>query len=336
MDLAAAIKLSEDSAVYNRAPKNSKMAIAKVPNKLHEIRIGTVNQPVSVANGKKPVDVFVSLLPSDGGTIAGGRINAFDVAVMDAVDAIYEENRTSSGCVMTEAEIFRVLIGKPGANLIPTEKQRRSIQESMLKLSTTVARLEFSQQARLHRLHKEGPVERGGPLVMASWGVDVVNGNLIKTYHVSDRPILYAYAGLFNQIKTFPPRIRNVPVSNTRLLISLRDILLRFIFSISGRGFKNNGLTWDEIFSRMPDKLTRADKARLRSAASAMLGYWEKENLIGGFSFEKKPGDARGKEYKVIIRPPESPKPPKKKDAPELPAALPPVTADPPAGGRSE
>lgn len=305
--LADAMGIQTPTA-YNHSPKEGKVALSKVSQKLGALTFGQ-RVEVEVARGgkkKEPVYAPVILVWKGEARPPAAALDAYDRAVINAVATLYKSSPTGT---MTAAEIFRAITGDNTGGK-PNPRQLQDVRDSMSKLRFTEITIDARAQNELYGIQAEAILKKNA--IYAEEGRFRVNGTETTAYKILAEPVLHTYAAAYKQIRTVPQEVKRISpvdpktgqpregaaISNTRKNICLKEILLHYVLALQGRNFRGNGLKWETIFLEMGLEATsRTEAARIRDTARAILEYWRAIGFIDSFSFVQE----KGREHKLVV-----------------------------------
>lgn len=183
--------------------------------------------------------------------------------------------------------IFSHITGSDG-RAQPSEKMRRAIKDSIIKISSPWIRIDVeSVNSAFHYGNGKKKIYEGR-LLDAKFKQVVINGKTVSDgITFWGKSPLVEVAESRGQILSFPKELLRVPVSATRETIAMREDLLRAVMNIV-----NHGTTPTILFSSVFEsigysEMDKQQQQRTRKKAVAMMDYWKEQGVFKEYSIEK-------------------------------------------------
>ena len=224
---------------------------------------------------KKEINTLLSLsfeeLEKAGVIIDTKKLTPFDREVHDAITTLFVEG---SNDVMSVEMIYRTMIGKPTARVMP--KQAEAITQSITKMMHTLIAIDASQEAAAYGFDS---LKYKGNLLYAEMAIASINNNVIEALHVIKEPVLYTYANRTNRIGRVDMKLLDSPLNKNEETIILQGYLYRRILAMQHG--QNKSIVYDTIYKQLeidsPSAAAlRKKKADVRSKVKALLDYWKR------------------------------------------------------------
>lgn len=246
---------------------------------------------------KKEINTLLSIsfdeIEKHGVQIDNKKLTPFDREVHDAITTLFVEGGND---VMSVEMIYRTMIGKPKARVMP--KQAEAISQSIAKMMRTLITIDASQEAAAYGFDS---FKYRGNLLYAEMAIASINNNVIDALHVIKEPALYTYANKTNKIGRVEMKLLDTPLNKNEETIVLQGYLYRRILAI--KHGQNKSIVYDTVYKQLDiqapsDGALRKKKADVRKKVKQLLDYWKKEKFIAGYV-----ENTRGQEmYSVTIR----------------------------------
>ena len=246
---------------------------------------------------KKEINTLLSVsfdeIEKHGVQIDNKKLTPFDREVHDAITTLFVEGGND---VMSVEMIYRTMIGKPKARVMP--KQAEAISQSIAKMMRTLITIDASQEAAAYGFDS---FKYRGNLLYAEMAIASINNNVIDALHVIKEPALYTYANKTNKIGRVEMKLLDTPLNKNEETIVLQGYLYRRILAI--KHGQNKSIVYDTVYKQLDiqapsDGALRKKKADVRKKVKQLLDYWKKEKFIAGYV-----ENTRGQEmYSVTIR----------------------------------
>lgn len=273
-----------------RSPKQWLTPVDKVSNstfagKIKENTLTGVE--VTPRNSNKPIYTMVSLDFQDPNiTITGKKaLTAYDREVHDAVVTLFIEGGNE---YITPRMIYRAMTGNPQAPLNP--KQQATISESLNKIFYSRLTIDASLEAEAYGFKS---FKYQGYLIAGEKVTATTKGGVVEeVYRILQKPALYSYASIKNQIGRFDIKLLNSPVNKNEEMIELQSYLYRRILSMQNGKLSSN-ILYETIYEHLGTEAAtpgalRKKKTKIRDQAKVILDYWIEQKFISGYVENKK------------------------------------------------
>ena len=238
---------------------------------------------VEKSRSKKEINVLISLQYTEEDKALDSKINRFDREVYDAITTQFINGQND---YITDNMIAFVLSGgdKSKKNTF-SEKLKKAINDSVYKLWHTDFNLDFTEQAKAYHMNIED-CKYKGPLLACEQVEMKLNGEVITTYHIIRKPILYEYANHLGQVMQIDlNRLAIEGLENTPENILIKNYLNRRIEIMKN---KNNSVTsniirYKAIYELIDFDGNKVEAKRIRDKVKKCLDEFIKLGIIKSY-----------------------------------------------------
>ena len=284
-------KVGDIPTVRTKIPEEYITTVDKVSNKTFSPDNDALYTQQLIAIGverrgsKKEINTLLSIsfeeLEKKGVHIDPKKLTPFDREVHDAIITLFIEGGNE---LMSLEMLYRTITGDPKARL--TRKQAEAISNSVTKLMHTIITIDATEEARAYKFDS---FKYRGNLLYAEMAIASINGNVIEAIHIIKEPVLYSYANKTNKIGRVSLKLLNTPVNKNEETIILQGYLYRRILSMKGSKRLAPTIVYDTVYKQIElnaisDGALRKKKVGIRRKIKDILGYWEQEKFIIGYS----------------------------------------------------
>ena len=230
------------------------------------------------------------------------RITGYDRRVYNAVGTLWLSGKKK----MTLTEIFAIMNGYAKAN--PAEVQLQKIENSLYKLSSIVAYIDFTEEVKKNTLKNKDALVEAGILKnntdeikkavikdnMLHFSVGIIEseqGKVYRNFNIIGTPCVLAYNIAKNSIISIPIEyigLRNT--SATEKSISFQDYLLMRIINYKQGKMEQNIIKYDTLYRDSGVKLPTKPDSRSsdRKLVETIMDEFVEKGLLIGYEKIKK------------------------------------------------
>ncbi|MGG3803475.1 hypothetical protein [Metabacillus fastidiosus] len=227
------------------------------------------------------------------------RFTPYDRSVHNAVCSIFEAGNTH----FTTDQVYRCMNGLDDKQFV-SPQAAGAITKSLDKSRRINVRIDYTNEFK-ERNKDDIDIQKVEEFVMEDYVLPAkkvtlkAGGKEVSGYQLNNKPILYEYAQITNQVLTVPSKLLNTKdvIKSTQEVIVIREYLIRRIEVMKRNKNQTNKITLEKIYKEIDHSEPNKDKSKaVRNILTKLLEKFKEEKYIKDYTFYKEARAIKGVE----------------------------------------